>query len=424
MDVRGAVSIAPVVVTMASAPADGDGIFASALLALGGGGGGAKPAASSASAPAAALPASSAAAPSPLPPPQQPPTPPQPQPSAVAAVAAAVAPAPSPPAAPLIRGSARLAAGLEWRDGSDVLPSRLAKLQRLLEGRNCDAEALRAQVWGGAPARYRTAVWQMLLGYLPLSRDRQADSLARKKAEYQAFVDQFCGPRAAGAGMSDAEQTVLRQVLYDAKRTNPEVPLFHTGFVQRSLERVLFVYSQRHFATGYVQGINDLATPLYAVFLSPWADLDCASLDHVEPRVLLDVEADVYWCLARLVEGIQDHYTPSQPGIQKMIHRLRELVHRIDEPLVVHLESAGVEFHTFAFRWMNVRGAGEHVAAAGARGRFSQGAHALWLRSLPASRPLTATLLRLLRPACPPLRLRAPAPPYSACCCASCPCAS
>jgi hypothetical protein len=96
-----------------------------------------------------------------------------------------------------------------------------------------------------------------------------------------------------------------------------------------------------------------LATPLYAVFLSPWADLDCTSLDHVEPRVLLDVEADVYWCLARLVEGIQDHYTPSQPGIQKMIHRLRELVHRIDEPLVVHLEAAGVEFHTFAFRWMN-----------------------------------------------------------------------
>ena len=193
----------------------------------------------------------------------------------------------------------------------------------------------------------------MLLGYLPLNRERQAESLARKKAEYQQFVDQFCGPRAAGAGMSDAEQTVLRQVLYDAKRTNPEVPLFHTDFVQRSLERVLFVYAQRHFATGYVQGINDLATPLYAVFLSPWADLGCTSLDHVDPRALLDVEADVYWCLARLVEGIQDHYTPSQPGIQKMIHRLRELVHRIDEPLVVHLEAAGAEFHTFAFRWMN-----------------------------------------------------------------------
>jgi hypothetical protein len=45
---------------------------------------------------------------------------------------------------------------------------------------------------------------------------------------------------------------------------------------------------------------------------------------------LEELEADVYWCLARLVEGIQDHYTPSQPGIQRMIHQMRELVHRIN----------------------------------------------------------------------------------------------
>jgi hypothetical protein len=257
------------------------------------------------------------------------------------------------PTVPLIRGSIRLLPGLSWTDEVGVLPSRVAKLQRLLESRNVDADVLREQAWSGAPARYRVAIWQMLLGYLPLNRDRQAESLARKKAEYQQFVDQFCGPRSSGAGMSDAEQVLLRQVLYDAKRTNPEIPLFHTDFVQRSLERVLFVYAQKHFATGYVQGINDLATPLYAVFLSPWADLDAKSLDHVDPKALLDIEADVYWCLARLVEGIQDHYTPSQPGIQKMIHKLRELVHRIDESLVVHLEAAGVEFHTFAFRWMN-----------------------------------------------------------------------
>jgi hypothetical protein len=34
--------------------------------------------------------------------------------------------------------------------------------------------------------------------------------------------------------------------------------------------------------------------------------------------------------LFRLLDSIQDHYTPSQPGIQRMIYRLRELVHRID----------------------------------------------------------------------------------------------
>ena len=34
--------------------------------------------------------------------------------------------------------------------------------------------------------------------------------------------------------------------------------------------------------------------------------------------------------VTKLLDAIQDHYTPSQPGIQRMIYRLRELVYRID----------------------------------------------------------------------------------------------
>lgn len=45
------------------------------------------------------------------------------------------------------------------------------------------------------------------------------------------------------------------------------------------------------------------------------------------------MEADIYWCFKRLLDTIQDHYTPSQPGIQRMTFRLRELVHRIDGAL-------------------------------------------------------------------------------------------
>jgi hypothetical protein len=41
---------------------------------------------------------------------------------------------------------------------------------------------------------------------------------------------------------------------------------------------------------------------------------------------MLDVEADCYWCLCRLLEGIQDHYTYAQPGIQRTVFRLKELV--------------------------------------------------------------------------------------------------
>lgn len=41
---------------------------------------------------------------------------------------------------------------------------------------------------------------------------------------------------------------------------------------------------------------------------------------------MLAVEADCYWCLCKLVEGIQDHYTYAQPGIQRAVFRIKELV--------------------------------------------------------------------------------------------------
>lgn len=42
--------------------------------------------------------------------------------------------------------------------------------------------------------------------------------------------------------------------------------------------------------------------------------------------MMLDVEADCYWCLSKLLEGIQDHYTYAQPGIQRTVFRVKELI--------------------------------------------------------------------------------------------------
>ena len=38
----------------------------------------------------------------------------------------------------------------------------------------------------------------------------------------------------------------------------------------KSLERILYVWAIRHPASGYVQGINDLATPFFQVFLAAY----------------------------------------------------------------------------------------------------------------------------------------------------------
>ena len=92
-------------------------------------------------------------------------------------------------------------------------------------------------------------------------------------------------------------------------------------------------------------------------------------------HVLNAIEADSFWCLSRLLDGIQDNYIFAQPGIQRSVRRMAELVGRIDGisllslhwklflidpsvcpcavPLSAHLESQNVEFMQFAFRWMN-----------------------------------------------------------------------
>jgi hypothetical protein len=57
--------------------------------------------------------------------------------------------------------------------------------------------------------------------------------------------------------------------------------------------------------------------------------------------------------LTNLLAGIQDHYTSDQPGVQRMVMRLEELVTRIDADLASHFKHVGIEFLQFSFKWMN-----------------------------------------------------------------------
>ena len=78
-----------------------------------------------------------------------------------------------------------------------------------------------------------------------------------------------------------------------------------------------------------MQGINDLVTPFLTVFLSehfPEQDMEAWDVDSLSSHDLLAVEADCFWCLSKLLDGIQDHYTFAQPGIQRMVFKLKEAI--------------------------------------------------------------------------------------------------
>ncbi|RXM27957.1 TBC1 domain family member 22A [Acipenser ruthenus] len=97
-------------------------------------------------------------------------------------------------------------------------------------------------------------------------------------------------------------------------------------------ERILFIWAIRHPASGYVQGINDLVTPFFVVYVFEYIEEEVENFDvsSLPEEVLRNIEADSFWCMSKLLDGIQDNYTFAQPGIQRKVKALEELVSRID----------------------------------------------------------------------------------------------
>lgn len=194
----------------------------------------------------------------------------------------------------------------------------------------------------------------MILGYLPPVKDRRVPGLAKKQDEYEELKQRHYRP-VEGPGDSEESLAILRQIRVDIPRTSPGMTVFSHAKVQQLMERVLYIWSVRHPASGYVQGMNDLVTPFIAVLLASELHLPLGELqmEAADDSILDRVEAGAYWCLTKFLSDIQDHYTAGQPGIQQMVLKLQEIVRRIDDKLYAHLELQGLDFIQFSFRWMN-----------------------------------------------------------------------
>jgi hypothetical protein len=64
--------------------------------------------------------------------------------------------------------------------------------------------------------------------------------------------------------------------------------------------------------------------------LATETDPETFDLTHLPSSALEAVEADSFWCLSKLLDGIQDNYIFAQPGIQRSVRKMAELVGRID----------------------------------------------------------------------------------------------
>jgi hypothetical protein len=242
-----------------------------------------------------------------------------------------------------------------------------ANIQRLLNQETLDLESLKKSAWSGVPAPLRPAVWKILLGNLPVNASRRLPVLIQRREEYGAYRKNYY--EISDHQRTESELDILRQIRQDVPRTCGQSAFFRHPNIQQSLERILYVFAIRHPASSYVQGINDLLLPFFAVYLYEYRpiwdvqssraetftgaqDGNSSELD-LTTEELHQLEGDCYWSLSNLLDTIQDHYTFAQPGIQRLIYRLQELIGRLDLSLLKHLDDHNVQFLHFAFRWFN-----------------------------------------------------------------------
>ena len=148
-----------------------------------------------------------------------------------------------------------------------VSAARRGRIERLLASKAVDVAALRDASWAGLPDDLRPDVWRILLGYAPPAAERRPAALARKRREYADWLPTTFGAPGADLDRSEEEEATYKQIGLDVPRTAAGAPFVAHPRLQQSLHRCLYVWAMRHPASGYVQGINDLATPFLAVFL-------------------------------------------------------------------------------------------------------------------------------------------------------------
>ncbi|KAA8491482.1 GTPase-activating protein gyp1 [Porphyridium purpureum] len=262
-----------------------------------------------------------------------------------------------------------------WKLLLEYVPASASRRPDVVQRKRREYQLAVEQHFGGSHAHTRRAQG-ILTPKAPAARDLDVGGAAhdrsingRPKAEplspmrdiSNSVASEQPNPRGSQAGLSEYEQSMHRQIGLDIPRTCPGQALFHIESVQASLERVLYVWAMRHPASGYVQGMNDLLTPFLFVFFAEQSSvlesgeevLCWTNLQHLSAKGLADAEADAYWCLTALLESIHDYYIFAQPGIQKRVLMLQELVSRVRPDVHAHLLSEGLDFIQFAFRWMN-----------------------------------------------------------------------
>ena len=220
--------------------------------------------------------------------------------------------------------------------------------------------------WNGIPfedTKIRAECWKYLLGLYPLKKELKQGTIQRKKEDYIDMCNVYSNALAnPDSVMNEEEYKIYKQIQKDIPRTMPESSLFQNEKVHFMLTRILYIWSLRHPASGYVQGFNDLCVPFFIVFFLekfPKKNIDTIlklnndEFKELSEETLVELEMNVYHSLTKLLDRIQTNYTSDQPGIKAMIKKMDSIIKKVDPKLYEYLKNFEIDYYQFCFRWMN-----------------------------------------------------------------------
>ena len=252
------------------------------------------------------------------------------------------------------------------KKGTQKYQKTIKKIKEICSQDFISIEELRNICWKGIPFEdplIRAECWKILLGLYPLKKELKISIIQRKKEEYidmcNVYSNALSNPEEV---MNEEELKIYRQIQKDNPRTMPESSLFQNNKIQFMLTRVLYIWSLRHPASGYVQGFNDLCIPFFIVyFLEKFPEKNVDTIlklnenefKKLSDDALTEIETTIYFSLTKLLDRIQTNYTINQPGITKMIKKMELIVEKVDPKLYEYLKKFEIDYVQFCFRWMN-----------------------------------------------------------------------
>jgi len=192
--------------------------------------------------------------------------------------------------------------------------------------------------------------------------DSYLRNILGKRNEYISLIKKHYQETESKEDIS-LQDSITRDVI----RTHPThfFQVYSNALVQDSLKRVSFIWSKENPNISFFQGLPDLISPFFSVFLAncfgEMSDYQNgfstntrfhSDLEQCMKR-LVSVEADAYWCISKLMYGLQ-HEVPFTKALhaEGMVSQFREVVLKVNPQIVDIIENKfNIDFVMFTFRW-------------------------------------------------------------------------